>query len=132
MITVLQLEYQFTFVLGKLRTEFTSPIAKATRRRLHLYQTQLCLQQPSKLKFLLGCHLATNSFGLGRQSSRQLQILGAMATKMVATWRVVHADLSSFIYRNFVQPTCTRNYLPAYLPIFSFIFFSFSGKTSNI
>ena len=33
-------------------------------------------QQPSKLKFLLGRHLATNSFGLGRlinKSSRQLQ-----------------------------------------------------------
>ena len=32
--------------------------------------------QPSKLKFLVGCHLATNSFGLGRlfyKSSRQLQ-----------------------------------------------------------
>ena len=32
--------------------------------------------QPSKLKFLLGRHLATNSFGLGRlfyKSSRQLQ-----------------------------------------------------------
>ena len=34
------------------------------------------LFQPSKLKFLLGRHLATNSFGLGRlfyKSSRQLQ-----------------------------------------------------------
>ena len=32
--------------------------------------------QPSKLKFLLGCHMATNSFGLGRpfyKSSCQLQ-----------------------------------------------------------
>ena len=32
--------------------------------------------QPSKLKFFLGCHLATNSFGLGRlfyKSSHQLQ-----------------------------------------------------------
>ena len=37
------------------------------------YKTQV---QPSKLKFLLGRHLATNSFGLGRlfyKSSRQLQ-----------------------------------------------------------
>ena len=34
------------------------------------------ISQPSKLKFLLGCHLATNSFGLGRlfyKSSWQLQ-----------------------------------------------------------
>ena len=34
------------------------------------------VKQPSKLKFLLGRHLATNSFGLGRlfyKSSRQLQ-----------------------------------------------------------
>ena len=36
----------------------------------------LSARQPSKLKFLLGRHLATNSFGLGRplyKSSRQLQ-----------------------------------------------------------
>ena len=33
------------------------------------------MHQPSKLKFLLGCHLASNSFGLWRlfyKSSRQL------------------------------------------------------------
>ena len=55
--------------------------------------------QHSKLKFLLGCHLATNSFGLGRlfyKSSRQLQILGTMVTKMVATWRVANAN--TFMY----------------------------------
>ena len=37
------------------------------------YKTRV---QPSKLKFLLGRHFATNSFGLGRlfyKSSRQLQ-----------------------------------------------------------
>ena len=54
--------------------------------------------QPSKWKFLLGCHLATNSFGLGRifyKSSRSSKILGAMATKMVATWRV---GLERFMY----------------------------------
>ena len=36
----------------------------------------ICLVLPSKLKFFLGCHLATNSFGLGRpfyKSSCQLQ-----------------------------------------------------------
>ena len=48
--------------------------------------------QPFKLKFLLGHHLATNSFSLGRLFANQVassKILGAMATKMVATWRVV-------------------------------------------
>ena len=46
---------------------------------IHMYlpvPTQHLDYQPSKLKFLLGCHLATNSFGLGRlfyKSSRQLQ-----------------------------------------------------------
>ena len=47
--------------------------------------------QPSKLKFLLGRHLVTNSFGLGRlfyKSSPSFKISDAMATKMVATWRV--------------------------------------------
>ena len=50
------------------------------------------LLQPSKLKFWLGHHLATNSFGLGRLSTNQVascKILGAMVTKMVVTWRVV-------------------------------------------
>ena len=49
--------------------------------------------QPSKLKFLLGCHLATNSFSLGRLFTSQVassKILGAMVTNMVATWRVVY------------------------------------------
>ena len=48
--------------------------------------------QPSKLKFLRGRHLATNSLGLGKLFSNQVassKILGAMATKMVASWRVV-------------------------------------------
>ena len=65
------------------------------------HNTQGCAQrkiegspvlQPSKLKFLLGRHLPTNSVGLGRlfyKSSRQHQNCGAMATKMVVTWRVV-------------------------------------------
>ena len=47
--------------------------------------------QPSKLKFLPSHHLATNSFVLGRLFTNQVtsfKILGAMATKMVATWRV--------------------------------------------
>ena len=41
---------------------------------MYVYQNKL--PQPSKLKFLLGRHLPTNSFGLGRlfyKSSRQLQ-----------------------------------------------------------
>ena len=40
------------------------------------FHVPICLVQPSKLTFLLGRHLATNSFGLGRpyyKSSRQLQ-----------------------------------------------------------
>ena len=44
--------------------------------------------QPSKLKFLLGRHLVTNSFGLARLLTNQVtsfKILGSMATKMVAT-----------------------------------------------
>ena len=46
--------------------------------------------QPSKLKFLLGRHLANNSFALGRLFYKSsAKILGAIATKMVATWRVV-------------------------------------------
>ena len=46
--------------------------------------------QPSKLKFLLGRHLANNSFALGRLFYKSSsKILGAIATKMVATWRVV-------------------------------------------
>ena len=47
--------------------------------------------QPSKLKFLLGRHLANNSFALGRLFYKSSsKILGAIVTKMVATcWRVV-------------------------------------------
>ena len=47
--------------------------------------------QPSKLKSLLSRYLATNSFGLGILFTNQFassKILGTMATKMVATWRV--------------------------------------------
>ena len=48
---------------------------------MYWYKSNHCFRvwvnyQPSKLKFLLGRHLATNSFGLGRlfyKSSRQLQ-----------------------------------------------------------
>ena len=40
-------------------------------------------KQPPKLKFLLGSHVATNSFGLARLFYK---LLGAM-TKMVATCR---------------------------------------------
>ena len=38
--------------------------------------------QPSKLKFLLGRHLATKSFGLGRLTNQvaSFKILGTMAT----------------------------------------------------
>ena len=53
--------------------------------------------QPSKLKFLLSRHLATNSLGLGRLFANQvasLKILGAMRTKMVATWRVAFSCFS--------------------------------------
>ena len=55
------------------------------------------MPQPSKLKFLLGRHLATNSFGLGDFFTNQVasfKILGAIATKMVATWRVVPEAVS--------------------------------------
>ena len=44
--------------------------------------------QPSKLKFVLGRHLVTNSFGLARLFTNQVasfKVLGTMATKMVAT-----------------------------------------------
>ena len=40
-------------------------------------------RKPSKLKFLPCRNLVTNSFDLG-----SFKILGAMATKIVATWRV--------------------------------------------
>ena len=49
-------------------------------------------QQSSKLKVWFGHHLATNSFRLGRLFTNQVasfKILGAMTTKVVATWRVV-------------------------------------------
>ena len=63
--------------------------------------------QPSKLKSLLSRYLATNSFGLGILFTNQFassKILGTMATKMVATWRVVGGytwgviTLQDFIY----------------------------------
>ena len=57
-------------------------------RDVHLVSVN---KQPSKLKFLLGRHLATNSFCLGKlfyKSSCQLQNFRQHATKMVATWRV--------------------------------------------
>ena len=47
-------------------------------------------KQPPKLKFLLGHHLATKSFGLGRlfyKSSRQLQNFRRHGDQIVATWR---------------------------------------------
>ena len=57
--------------------------------------------QPSKLTFLLGRHLATNSFGLGRlfyKTSRQVQNFRRHGDyKMVATWRVdVHLYFKVF------------------------------------
>ena len=55
--------------------------------------------QPSKLKSLLSRYLATNSFGLGILFTNQFassKILGTMATKMVATWRV---DILYFIFK---------------------------------
>ena len=54
-------------------------------RDVHLVSVN---KQPSKLKFLLGRHLATNSFCLGRLFTNQVasfKILGTMETKMVAT-----------------------------------------------
>ena len=63
--------------------------------------------QPSKLKSLLSRYLATNSFGLGILFTNQFassKILGTMATKMVATWRVVGGytwgviTLQDFVY----------------------------------
>ena len=51
---------------------------------------------PSKLKFLLGHHLATNSFGLGRlfdKSSRQLQNFrrhGDQNGRNLEGWHMVH------------------------------------------
>ena len=55
--------------------------------------------QPSKLKFLLGRHLVTNFCGLGKlfykSKVASSKILGAMATKMVATWRVDNTSLTS-------------------------------------
>lgn len=49
--------------------------------------------QPSKLEFVLSRCLATNSFGLGILffKSPAAKMLGAVAAKMVATWRVVVA-----------------------------------------
>ena len=67
----------------KLRAEELHPpvledhtkLSQPVKRLSHFLQ--LCIKgQSSKLKFLLGRHLATNSFGLGRlfyRSSRQLQ-----------------------------------------------------------
>ena len=64
---------------------------------LGVHFTWLDYNQPSKLKFLccchFGCHLATNSLGLGRLFYNQSSLpaptnLGAMVTKMVPTWRV--------------------------------------------
>ena len=54
----------------------------------YVFNMFLPLVQPSKLKFLLGCHLATNSFGFTNQVTSS-KILGAVVTKMVPTWRVV-------------------------------------------
>ena len=52
-----------------------------------------CVTQPSKLKFLLGHHLATNNLlvqgDFFKNQIAGLKILGTMATKIVATWRVV-------------------------------------------
>ena len=66
-------------------TKLSQPVKRLS------YFLQLCIKgQSSKLKFLLGRHLATNSFALGRLFYKSTsKILGAMATKMVATWRVV-------------------------------------------
>ena len=50
---------------------------------LYMVMSLELTKQPPKLKFLLGHHLATNSFGLGRLFYK---LLGAM-TKMVATCR---------------------------------------------
>ena len=51
---------------------------------LYIVMSLELTKQPPKLKFLLGSHLATNSFGLGRLFYK---LLGAM-TKMVATCRL--------------------------------------------
>ena len=62
--------------------------------------------QPSKLKFLLGRHMTTNPFGLGRLFTNQVtssKILGTMATKMVATWTVVTVTVPVRVYYIQVQ-----------------------------
>ena len=74
------------------QTHLSKVISKAAWK-MALCTCGLGAHQPSKLKFLLGRHLATNSFGLGRhfyKSSCQLQNLGAIRTKMVKTWRIAH------------------------------------------
>ena len=65
--------------------------------------------QPSKLEFLLSCHLATNSFGLRRVFTNQAtssKILGTMASKMLATWRVVLVSVTIFICTLIVSDAC--------------------------
>ena len=50
---------------------------------------------------MLGCHLATNSFGWGKRfykSSHQLQNLVTIAIKIVATWRVEFQSLCRMFF----------------------------------
>ena len=72
--------------IQKRTTEFIAVLSRPMQKFIANFSLQ-----PSKLKFLLGCHLATNSFGLGRlfyQASRQLQNFRCHGNQMVATWRV--------------------------------------------
>ena len=70
--------------------------AESILKCFSLLTKRLTSTQPSKLKFLLGRHLATNSFGLGRlfyKSSRQLQNFrchGDQNGRNLEGWHMVH------------------------------------------
>ena len=69
------------------------PFGPLARVRLYLFYIQLFqfTLQPSKLKFLLGRHWQPTLLVYGDFFTNQVarfKILGAMATEMVATWRV--------------------------------------------
>ena len=81
-IHIKQCKYNCTFLLACRAGGFVCQTHKQTKWSVKLHEkwhfalVGLVFSKPPSLKFLLSCHLATNSFGLGRpfhKSSHKLQ-----------------------------------------------------------
>ena len=76
LVSIANKKYRLYFYLKSLIANATGRMWESGNMKLDTHTFWIIPKQPSKLKFLLGRHLATNSFGLGEllyKSSRHLQ-----------------------------------------------------------